>query len=384
MLRVGIDASGLVAEKPATGLQRYLSSLLVALAPRCESEGLNLHLYFTHPIPTLAADHPLTMLRAINNVNWRVAPIARGWWRLGMGIAMQLDRLDVFHFPNPLMAGYCPIPSVVTFHDLAALSIAGDQTRKEYRYLPDALEAGRRASALIAVSQSAGNEVAQHLGRSDVVVIPEGVDLTRFCPATVEAVQGVRKQYGLDRYILCVGTLQARKNHLGLIKAFERIQTEISHTLVIVGTDGSGAAEIHGYLDERPDLRVRRLGYVDEALLPALYTGADALALPSLWEGFGLPLLEAMACGTPVLTSNISSLSEITGRAAVLVDPNDTDDIAEKLQMILADDVLRQHLLAAGYRQAREYSWERAAEQTIAVYRQVQSATKSSRKRQYG
>jgi glycosyltransferase involved in cell wall biosynthesis len=385
-IRVGIDASGLIAEKPATGLQRYISSLLTALAPRCETERLNLHLYFIHPIPPLAVDHPLTVLRSIHNVSLRVAPVARGWWRFGMGVAMLMDRLDLFHFPTPQMAGYCPVPSVVTFHDLAALSIGGDHTRKEQGYLPDALEAGRRATALIAVSQSAGNEVVQHLGRPDVVVIPEGVDLVRFWPVSAETVESVRKQYGLDRYVLCVGTLQARKNHLGLIQAFEQIQTQISHTLVIAGTDGSGAAEIHAYLDKRPDLRVRRVGYVDEKLLPALYTGADALALPSLWEGFGLPLLEAMACGTPVLTSNISSLAEITEDAAVLVDPTDTVDIAQKLYAILTDEALRERLITAGYHQARKFSWERAAEQTIAVYRQALSttATKAARIRMNG
>lgn len=360
-LRVGIDASGLVAGKPATGLQRYLASLVTHL--EAQSSSIQLWLYFNQPVPP---EHLSSFLS-----NRRAAPFARGWNRLGMGLTMRLDHLDVFHFPAPLMARYCPVPSVVTFHDLAALSLDPEHTAKERRYLNAALDAGRRASALIAVSGNTRDEIRRHLGR-DAAVIPEGVDLARFRPDT-PGIEDLRRKYRLGRYLLCAGTIQTRKNHIRLIQAFERIAPQIPHTLVIIGMDGSGAEALNDYLSAHPNPRIQRLGYVPEAELPALLAGADALALVSLWEGFGLPLLEAMAAGTPAVTSNSSALAEIAGDAAVLVDPYDVDAIAAGLLRVLTDEgaALREKLIEAGKRRARAYSWDAAAQRTIDVYRQT-------------
>ncbi len=368
MLRVGIDASGLAAAKQLSGVKRYLFSLLKALSEQAEAHTVQLHLYFTYPPKRdnalLAALLPSRWLR------WRSAPIARGWLRVGMGAAMHLDRLDAFHFPAPLMAGYCPVPSVVTIHDLAALSLPPEQTVKERRYLADALSAAKRARHLIAVSQNAADEVRQHLGRT-ATVIPEGVDMSVFQPVAADKVEALRAELGLGRYVLCVGTLQQRKNQVGLLRAFAQIQDRVPHTLVLAGGDGSGAEEVRGYLAAHPQVRAKRLGYVDEAHLPALYSGAEAFALPSLWEGFGLPLLEAMACGVPVLTSNRSSLAEVAGEAALLIDPHDDGAIAEGLLRLLTDSALRARLQAAGAARAREFSWQAAAQRTLTVYRQA-------------
>jgi len=372
-LKIGIDASGLIGGKLPTGLQRYLACLITHLASRCEADNLILYLYFVAPVPphAYAPGKPLAGLQPEPHIRWRIAPMKRGWQRVGMGIAMLIDRLDLFHFPAPIMAGFCPRPAIVTFHDVAALSLQGDITEKERRYLPAAMEAAHRASAVIAVSESAGQEVRQHLQRPDTVVIPEGVDLSQFQPASDAAVQAIRKQYDLDRFVLCVGTLQTRKNHLRLIQAFEKIQAQIPHSLAIAGGNGSGAEAIQAHLAAHPNPRIRLLGYVEDDNLPALYTAADGLALPSLWEGFGLPLLEAMACGTPVLTSDTSSLREVTGDAGLLVNPNDVDDIAENLKRLLTDDPLRARLREAGFQRARLFSWEGNARRTIEVYRHV-------------
>lgn len=369
VLHVGIDASGLVASKPATGLERYLGSLVAAL-PQA-SPDLSLHLYFSMPVPP-AARAPGTILSRVppgERVRWRVAPLARGWHRIGMGLAMRLDRLDVFHFPVPLMADYCPVPAVVTVHDLAALTLEPEQTRKERLYVDAALDAGRRATGLIAVSEATRDQIREHVGR-EAVVIPEGVDLTRF---RAEAAQNAaaRQRYGLERYILCAGTIQARKNHIRLIQAFEQIAERIPHTLVIAGRDGSGTEALDAYLAAHPNARVRRIGYIPESDLAALYAGADALALVSLWEGFGLPLLEAMACGVPVVTSNVSALVEIAGDAAVTVDPRDVGSIADALLRVLTDAELRERLIAAGIERAQAFSWDAAARRTVEVYRAV-------------
>jgi glycosyltransferase involved in cell wall biosynthesis len=366
-----MDASGLVSLKLATGYERYIGSLIKHLAARCETDDLELYLYSIRPIisGSVEAQIPLSAVLANRRIHVRIAPLARGWHRLGIGVAMQLDHLDVIHFPSPRMATYCPVPSVVTFHDLAALSIESEQTQKERSYLPEALDAGRRATSLIAVSQSAREEVIRYLNRPDVTFIPEGVDASQFSPAKPSEVTALRARYEIDRYVLCVGTLQARKNHIRLIQAFERIQDRVPHTLIIGGRDGSGADVVHSYLASHPNPRVRLIGYVEENQLRPLYTGADALALPSLWEGFGLPLLEAMACGTPVLTSNTSSLREVAADAAVLVDPRDTDDISRGLLLLLTDQNLRERLIPLGLQRAQAFSWDEVARRTIAVYR---------------
>lgn len=368
-LRVGFDASGLASGKPPTGLERYSFALIRQLAALRGDEGLELFLYFPNPppqrTPELSAPPPGKAL------HWRIAPAVRGWYRAGMGLRMGLDRLDVMHFPAPRLARFCPAPAVVTIHDLAAMSLDAALTVKERQYLADARDAGRRASALIAVSASASAEIARYFGR-ECDIIHEGVDLEQFQPASADAIAALRREHGLPpRYILCVGTLQTRKNHLRLMDAFEAIQDHIPHTLLIVGRDGSGAQAIHQRLAERPNSRIRLLGFLPEAQLPALYSGADALALPSLWEGFGLPILEAMACETPVLTSNVSSLIEVAGDAALTVDPTNTGGMADGLYRLATDEALRAALRQRGRARARQFSWAENAQRTVAVYRRA-------------
>jgi glycosyltransferase involved in cell wall biosynthesis len=368
MLRVGIEASGLISGKALTGVKRYLLCLLEALAEQAAAEQVQLHLYFIQP--PRRAEPALVKLQPSRWLRWRVAPFQRAWWRIGMGIAMQLDRLHVFHFPAPHMARFCPVPAVVTVHDLAALSLPPEQSLKERRYLDDALDATRRAAHLIAVSHNAADEVRRHLGL-EATVIHEGVDARRFQPAAEAEIDAVRAQLGTARYVLCVGTLQQRKNQLGLLRAFAQIQERVPHTLILAGGEGSGAEAVKTYLAEHPYVRAKWIGYVPESQLTALYSGADTLALPSFWEGFGLPVLEAMACGTPVLTSNCSGLAEIAEGAALLTDPHDEMAIANALLRLLTDSELRERLRAAGKARAAQFTWLRAAQQTLAVYRRV-------------
>ncbi len=368
MLRVGVEASGLVSAKALTGVKRYLACLLEALAAQAPAENLQLYLYFISPPrpdePALARLQPSAWLR------WRVAPVARGWWRIGMGAAMLRDRLHLFHFPAPHMARFCPVPAVVTVHDLAALSLPPEQTEKERRYLEEALYACRRAAGLIAVSRNAADEVERHLGLSATVTY-EGVDGQFFQPASEEAIAALRAQLGVERYVLCVGTLQQRKNQVGLLRAFERIQERVPHTLILAGGEGSGSEAVKAHLAAHPNVRAKWIGYVSEAQLPALYSGAEAFALPSFWEGFGLPVLEAMACGVPVLTSNVSSLAEIAGEAALLVDPRDESALAEGLLRLLTDSALQERLREAGRARAAQFTWQQTAQQTLAVYRRL-------------
>lgn len=178
---------------------------------------------------------------------------------------------------------------------------------------------------------------------------------------------------GLVRpYVLAVGNLEPRKNLPGLLRAFARLAPEVPHDLVLVGAEGWLTGEIHATLDElRLGGRVRMTGFVEDADLPAWYGAADLFVYPSLYEGFGLPVLEAMACGAPVVTSNVSSLPEVAGDAALLVDPSDVDSIAEEMRRGLTDAALALDLRRRGQLRAADFTWDRTAEQTVAVYREV-------------
>lgn len=371
MLRVGLDASVLAIAKRATGIHRYTANLVRELARLCETEGLHLSLYFSRRVApaSVTPGHPLHDVRSRTNVRWRMASFPRGWQRVGMGLAMRVDRLDLFHFTSPLVARYCPVPMVVTVHDVAALSVPTASGDAERRALPDLRASASRARAIVAVSRSAAEEVRRHL-HAEPVVVHEGVDGARFQPSRRD--RGASSSLVGDApYVLCVGTLYARKNHLRLLQAWEAVQRDVPHTLALAGDEGPASDAVAEFLAARPHLRVKRLGYVAEALMPALYAGADAVSLVSLWEGFGLPALEAMASGAPVIASNTPSLAEVADDAALLVDPCRGDEIAAGLRRILTDAALRERLRDAGLVRAGRFTWGKTARETLAVYRRV-------------
>jgi len=174
-------------------------------------------------------------------------------------------------------------------------------------------------------------------------------------------------------YILNVGTLEPRKNLAGLLKAFARARSKgLPHSLVVVGANGWGNSPVAGLVNElRIKEHVHFTGFVDDQTLPRLYGGADFFVYPSLYEGFGLPVLEAMACGTPVITSNVSSMPEVAGEAALLVDPCSTAEISDAMLRLAGDEELQSQMRAKGIERAGHFSWERTAEQTWQIYQEV-------------
>ncbi|HUE28288.1 MAG TPA: glycosyltransferase family 1 protein [Solirubrobacteraceae bacterium] len=249
--------------------------------------------------------------------------------------------------------------NVLVIHDVAALRHPEAYSPAYVAYQRRMLPAlARRARLLITVSEFSKRELVEALGaRPDrVTVIPEGVG-EHFGPdADVAAVRGA---YGLSRpYVLAVGTVSARKN-LGLLEPAARALRERGLQLVVAGSD-------RGYLRGAP-VSLRRLGYVAEEHLPGLYAGARALAVPSRYEGFGLPCLEAMACGTPVVASASGALPETVGEAGLLVEPDDGAAFADALVSVACDEHTRERLAAAGLRRAAEFPWERTASLTDAA-----------------
>jgi glycosyltransferase involved in cell wall biosynthesis len=206
-------------------------------------------------------------------------------------------------------------------------------------------------------------------------VVYPGYDQTIFQPVRDEGViEAVKARYGIaGDYALFVGTLQPRKNLIRLIEAFSNFRFPISDfRLVIAGKKGWLYQEIFRWVEELGlEKKVVFTGYVPEGDLPVLLSGARLFVFPSLYEGFGLPVLEAMACGTPVVCSNASSLPEVAGDAAVLVDPQDVEGLAAAMERVLGDEELRAELIVRGFEQARKFSWERCARETLDVLESV-------------
>lgn len=283
----------------------------------------------------------------------------------------------LIHAPNYILPPWAG-PSVATLHDLSHLHYPQHHPRERIRYLerylPPTLE---RADRLITVSEFVRREIHQYLGvpLSRIVTVYNGVDAA-FRPRSTPEIAPVLARYGLypGSYLLSVATLEPRKNLARLAQAHHHLPAGLrsAKPLVLIGASGWLTEELEQHLTplERTG-QVRRLGYVAQEDLPLLYAGAFAFAYPSLYEGFGLPVLEAMTCGVPVLTSDRSSLPEVAGDAALLVNPDDVDAITAGLEKLLTDADWRSSAVEKGLQQARRFSWERCVEETVAVYRQA-------------
>jgi len=233
----------------------------------------------------------------------------------------------------------------------------------------------RAAGAVIAVSESTRRDLLAHLKvEPERVYVVYGGVAERFRPASLAKIQEVRARYHLpERFILTVGTIEPRKNYLRLLEAYRRLLDQgYNEGLVIVGKLGWRYKTFFQRLRElNLEQSVTLLGFVADDDLPALYSAAEIFVYPSLYEGFGLPPLEAMACGIPVVASNTSSLPEVVGDAGLLVSPYETAALAAALKKLLDDASLRAALRARGFRQAAKFRWETAARCTLEVYKEV-------------
>lgn len=257
------------------------------------------------------------------------------------------------------------LPKVTTVHDLVPFKYpqtTADNVRQAHKKrLHWVIRESRR---IIAVSKSTKDDLISVLNvpEEKIVVIPEGVE-SRFVPQPLEIVDSIKRKYHLDHeYIFALSTLEPRKNQTGLIKAFRLVKERYPGlTLLIGGRTGWGEIP-------KPEPGVLMPGYIPDADLPALYSGAAAYVLPSLYEGFGLSPLQAMACGTPVVSSNISSMPEVVGNAGILVEPKDTRSITTGIIEALEN---RGTLIKKGLQQAEKFSWNKTARQTHQVYQEV-------------
>jgi glycosyltransferase involved in cell wall biosynthesis len=299
------------------------------------------------------------------------------WEQVGLPLALARRRLDVFHSPLglPLL---CRPPGLATIHDVCFCTHGATFTRRMWLYFRIFLPlAVRRARRVLTVSETSKQALVDLLAVAPdkVRVVPNAVADDFRAPGLGAEAAEVRARCGLpEQFMLYVGTLEPRKNLLRLLQACQRLWSGhgIAHRLVIVGKQGWLADDVHGYI-ERAGLREQVVfaGYVTRADLPTVYALASVFVYPSLCEGFGLPPLEAMACGTPVVASNASAMPEVLGDAARLVDPLDVGALAEAIRDVLLDADRRQALRAAGLERAREYCWDASARRLLEVYAEL-------------
>jgi len=285
---------------------------------------------------------------------------------------------DVLFVPAHVLPLVHPPRSVVTIHDLGYLHFPRAHRLLDRLYLDLSTRFNARAAAhIIADSQATKRDLVERYGvePSKISVIYPGYDEEAFQPLRErEAIEAVKTRYGIaGDYILFVGTIQPRKNLVRLMEAFSLLKRQAADLqLVIAGKKGWLYEAIFRRVEELGlEGQVVFTGYVADEDLPALFSGARLFVFPSLYEGFGLPVLEAMACGVPVVCSNASSLPEVADDAALLFDPLDVVGMAAAMERVLGDERLRAKLVERGLKRARGFSWEKCARQTLAVLESV-------------
>jgi glycosyltransferase involved in cell wall biosynthesis len=370
MVRVAVNVEQLLHEAPG-GIGRYTAEL-VRLLP---THGVAV-VPFTarHPradVERALRAHDLTGLDPVI-LPLPAAVLYDAWHLLGIaGPARRVAPVDLVHAPSPAVPPAGDVPLVVTVHDAAPMVMPEAFTRRGVIFHRQGFAAAaKRARLVIAVSEFSADEIAAHtpIARDRIRVVPNGVDVVA---ATAHQVDETRRSFGIDDrpYVFWAGTFQPRKNVRVLLDAFARLDADaLPHRLVLAGPPGWKPDDEDGEVARRLGDRVRLLGPVAREHIFPLFAGADLFAFPSRHEGFGIPVLEAMAQGTAVLCADIPALREVAGDAAQFVRPDDVTGWVDALRALLTDDEARAALVARGYERVARYSWERCTAATVAVY----------------
>ncbi len=370
-MRVALDAIPLVAAK--TGIGHYTDVLAQWLARIHSEHQYELLSPFDFDYDNRNGNRPKNLSKQFIPVR----SIFRKWWLVGLPALLRIYQVDLFHGTNYCVPVFAPCPTVVTIHDLSIFTQS--QTHEEInvkrgkRRMPIM---ARRATAIIAPSEWTKREIIERLRiRPEKVRVIHEAAREGMMPLRPELCRDVLDKHRVRRpYLLYVGTIEPRKNLTALIRAYDELLRATPHhpQLVLCGGRGWLCDEVFKLVEDlKLEGQVRFTGYVEDTDLPALYSAAEAFVYPSLYEGFGLPPLEAMACGAPVITSNVSSLPEVVGTAGLMHDPNDHRALAQMIAKLLDDETAREHFRRTGLRQAARFSWERAAHETQSLYDEV-------------
>jgi glycosyltransferase involved in cell wall biosynthesis len=349
-VRIGIDASRTTVAR-VTGTEHYALELIRAIIRHNTTHDLTLY-FRDDPAPSLfpKSDH----------VTHKVIPFSRLWTHLRFAAALWRDRPDVTVVPAHTLPFFFPGKALVTVHDLGYKLFPEAHPAKQRFYLDlTTWVSARRATVILADSQATADDLTRFYKTNPqkIRVVYPGVEKP-----------DVRARHDLilpERYFLFIGTLQPRKNIARIVQAYAQYRQSTANPAALVLAGGKGWLYDDHWVEGIDGVYLP--GYIDEADKGALMAGALALVFPTLYEGFGFPVIEAMHCGTPVIASNTSSLPELVGDAGIQVNPLDVAAIAEAMQMLAGDEALRAQLRERGLEQARQFTWDNAAQQFLQV-----------------
>jgi len=370
-MRIGIDAR--IAYYTRAGIGQYTWRLIEALAALDHADDF--HVFKHRKDQTRFASQANFQHHAV----WTPSHNRFEIYLLGLEMLGSRLDLDILHSTDFIPPQWKPrgCKSVITIHDLAFLHYPHFLTKASARYYGQIEDAVKRADHIIAVSNSTRRDIVNLLGVDEqkITVIYEAPNPVYLPMDRSHALAQVQARYALPNdFILFVSTIEPRKNVQGLLRAFRRLLDDykLDVSLVLAGSKGWLSQEAYDLVNElKLNKQCLFLGPVEEKDLVFLYNAARCLAYPSFYEGFGLPPLEAMACGTPAVVANVSSLPEVVGDAALLVAPNDVEELTVALWRLLTDDQVWTELQQKGFKRAERFSWARAARETLDVYRSI-------------
>lgn len=377
-MKIGLTTFG--ADGGKSGISQYLIHLIREFSKLASDDRFEMFLYKNERSIFVPDDFQASLHASGDYLRSPILNII--WHQLVLPFKTSRNKIDVMFYPagNRRLSFMTNCPSVGVVHDLSAIHVESKYDRFRTVYIKQVLPILiRRLDFVLTISESSRNDIIHYAGvpAERVVSIPLGVDLERFHPGGVTAENekkleacGIRKPY-----LFYVSRLEhPGKNHVRLIEAFTQIKQRrrIPHQLVLVGSRWSRADEIYRAAEKsaaRSDILFT--GFFPQDLIPDLFRSAALLIFPSLYEGFGLPVLEAMASGTPVACSNLSSLPEVTGDAGVLFDAYNIDDMSQKIESILLDRDMQQSLVEKGLQRSREFTWRSTAKRTLEVLHRI-------------
>jgi glycosyltransferase involved in cell wall biosynthesis len=375
-MRVAIDYTPAIYQ--GAGIGRFVRSLVNALAEL--DQNTEYVLVYADPPKGSRVELPQAPNFSSRRIPIPDRALTVMWHRLSLPVPVEFvtGRVDVFHSPNFVLAPVWRASTVLTVHDLAFLlrPECADSRLRDYleKTVPRSVA---RANFILADSENTRDDLICLLGvpPAKVEVVPGGVD-SYFAPVVDQEMLSQMRQRvsGGAPFILNVGVIEPRKNLVRLIEAFEIVKSrlDLPHKLVLAGKRGWLSDPIYRRARSSPIAsEIVFPGYIPDSDLPSLYSAADLFAFPSLYEGFGLPPLEAMACGTPVIVSDSSSLPEVVGDAALMVGAEATEELASAMARAFEDSELRQQMIARGLEQAKQYPWRASAAKMLAVYRRM-------------
>lgn len=375
-MRVALNATSLLS--PLTGIGQYTYQIAQRLVARPDT---TLDLFYGTMWDKQVRQVPVANIAMLKAGFKRFVPFAYelkqmvSQSRFSAGVKANVP--DVYHEPN-FIAFKCVKPSVITVHDLSWIRFAHTHPAERVRAMERCFEPGlRRASMILTDSEFVRSEVIDTFSISPerIVAVPLGVE-AMFQPRTELHCQPVLQASSLryQSYLLAVGTLEPRKNLGVALEAFARLPATMRKRfpLVLAGMKGWHTSAMERQMASMVAAgEVRLLGYLPREELASITAGAIAMVYPSLYEGFGLPPLEAMACGVPAIVSNVSSLPEVVGDTGIMVDPHDVEGVANAMGRIIEDGALRSRLSEMALARSRQFSWDRCVEQTLDVYRRA-------------